>query len=981
MLALAVLAVLAVAAMAVPARASAQGGIGAAQQNPPGIAWEVLRTERVEIIYPRELAAEAQRVARAIARLAGPVTASLGGPPPRISLVLQNQGVTSNGFVTLAPRRSEWFSPPPQVSGFLGASEWYELLATHEYRHVAQFDRTRVGFTGFVSELFGQPGWALMSDIALPAWFWEGDAVGDETALSTSGRGRMPDFNMEQRALALGGTRPDYWTAVWRSYGTYVPDHYQLGYGIVSYVKLTQGRTAWDSVVARASRNAWFPWSFSAAMRSVTGKGAAETYTQAMDSLVAQWRTDRSRLPQTAVAPLHGIDALNFTWTEQPQFSGDGRVIAFRRGIDLLYGIVAMPARASVPADTNAVRAASAAGDTLVTTLFTPAPYSFGVPHSVAGTQMAWAAVVPDVRWGEREWSEVRVTDLPTGVTREVTHHTRLYAPALSPDGARIAAVEFTTARRAAVVILDARTGAELSRLPNATNDFLQVPRWAPDGAHLVFVRIAAASGRAIVWADVATGAQRDVVGPTSDNVQAPVTDGARVFYSSPRNGVDNVYATDLGSGRTWQVTNRPVSAFNPAVSPDGRTLAFNEMTSYGELVVTAPLDSAAWIPVDAVPRHRFAWAEALAAQEGGVPTRDSTSAALLPAEPYSPLGHALNVYGVTASASPLDARSALSLVSRDVLGTTALALGLRGNSSERTIDYGVTATYAGWWPVLSASLWQNQRASDYLRASDTTIVPYRWSEVEASLGVRLPFQLTRGLYRTRLSVGATLSARRSTDTPLNFRVASGERLKSRGTFIPLAWDLSFGRGYATYRDLQPVWGQYLVVSYQHTPFTKSMMSGALLAARGYLFFPGFVRHHGILLEGGWEQQYPGNYFFSSQMAFPRGYTAVSFDRFTKVGANYAFPVAYPDAHLLGAVQVQRVRANLFYDYGRGEVLPSAAFPTQTPFAVRYTSMGVDVMADTWWWQIPSPVGIGVRAVWLNELRKWKTGLLLQLAF
>ena len=951
-----------------------------AQQNPPGIDWQVLQSPRFEIIHPRELAAEAQRVARRLEQMAGPVAATMGGPPPRLPLVLQNQAVVSNGFVSLSPRRSEWYATPPQA-GTLGANEWYDLLATHEYRHVAQFERTKAGFTGFIAAIFGQPGWAFMSDIALPAWFWEGDAVGAETALSLSGRGRQPDFDMERRALALGTNRPDYWTAIWGSFDRFVPDHYQLGYGLVSYVKLTHGAAAWDSIVTQAARQAWYPWSFSAAMRRVTGKGAAATYEAATDSQVRQWRAQRSPLPQTAVAPLHGLDARNFTWTVNPQFTGDGRVIAFRRGIDLVYAIVQMPAAASMPADTNAVRAAGLVDDSLlVKKLFTPAPYSFGVPHSVAVGRMAWAAVAYDPRWGQRQYSELRITDLATGETRALTRGTRLYAPALSPDGRRLAAVEFTTDRRCAIVILDAATGTEQSRLPNPGNDFLQLPRWSPDGSHLVFVRLAARDGRAIVWADVATAAEELVVGPTADNVQGPVTDGVRVFYSSPRNGVDNIYATDIATRRTWQVTNRPVAALNPAVSPDGATLAFNEMTAFGEIVVTAPVTPSAWTPVEQGPPQAFPWAEALATQEGGPPPRDTTST-VFPTASYSALGHALNFYGVTAYASPFDTRTSLSLVSRDLLGTTAVAVGVRGNTNERTVDAGVSATYAGWWPVLTASLWRNQRQSTYLRSSDTTIVRYGWSEIDASLGVRLPLNLTNDLYATRLSVGATVSARRTEDTPVAFRVASGDRLRTRGTFLPVTWDLSFGRGYATYRDLQPVWGQYLSVSLQHTPLGKGIHSGALLAARGFFYFPGFVRHHGILIEAGWEQQYAGNYFFSSQMFFPRGYSAVSFDRFTKVGWNYAFPVAYPDVHLLGAAQVQRLRANLFHDYGRGELLPSTAFPATARRAFTYNASGLELMADTRWWQIPAPVGIGLRASYLHELGAWKTGFLLQLSF
>ncbi|MBK7098847.1 MAG: hypothetical protein IPH58_11415 [Sphingobacteriales bacterium] len=42
--------------------------------------------------------------------------------------------------------------------------------------------------------LFGQEGYALAVNAAIPNWFYEGDAVFQETALSAQGRGRMPTF-------------------------------------------------------------------------------------------------------------------------------------------------------------------------------------------------------------------------------------------------------------------------------------------------------------------------------------------------------------------------------------------------------------------------------------------------------------------------------------------------------------------------------------------------------------------------------------------------------------------------------------------------------------------------------------------------------------------------------------------------------------------------------------------------------------------
>ena len=61
--------------------------------------------------------------------LIGGVIKSLNKKPRPITILLQNQGVISNGFVQLAPRRSEFYTTPPQNLDFNG-------LAIHELRHV-----------------------------------------------------------------------------------------------------------------------------------------------------------------------------------------------------------------------------------------------------------------------------------------------------------------------------------------------------------------------------------------------------------------------------------------------------------------------------------------------------------------------------------------------------------------------------------------------------------------------------------------------------------------------------------------------------------------------------------------------------------------------------------------------------------------------------------------------------------------------------
>ena len=938
-------------------------------QNPPGVRWDALQSPRFEIIYPRELGATAQRVARQLEAITPAVQRSFGVSPPRLSLVLQNRGALSNGFVALAPRRSEWYTTAPQSPVFTGPTEWLHLLATHEYRHVVQFQKMNRGFVGFLGSVFGEPGWLFAANLALPPWFWEGDAVGIETALTEGGRGRIPEFNVEQRALTMTKERPDYWTATFRSYGRFVPDHYQLGYAITSWLTLTRGPEAWDSVVGRTADRGWIPWGFSASLREVTGKGVAETYNLAMDSLAAAWKAQVAGLAFTAAAPAHALDTANFSWTEFPQFTDDGAVIAFRRGIDFLYHFTRL-----VPGDSTKWGRE----------LFTPAPYQFGVAHSVGGGRIAYAEVRYDRRWGQRQWSLVRIRDLATDREWTLGDTARYFAPALSADGQRVATVEQRQDGVITILVLDATTGAELQRLANPDNAMLEQPRWAPDGRHLVYTRVVDGVGRSIVWADLDARTERVIVGPTNLIVQLPVTDGRVVYYVSPRSGTDNILATSITDGRTWQVIARPVSATQPSLSRDGLTLAFSEMTGDGQRVMTTPVDTTQWVSIDRAPVRSLGWAEGLTAKLGPAPVFDTVARAPFPTDEYSGWRHALNVYGVTVAISPFSPVVTAALVSRDLLGTTSLAFGARTNLNEGTFGFGVKGEYAAWWPVLDASLFRDTRRSTYLRRIDATHVSefsYNWSEVNASLGFTLPFNLTRGLYTSYLNVGGSLTARRTTDQPINFRVTSSERILTNGTFLPVTWFASAGRGYQTYRDLQPVWGQYAVAVYEHTPLTKSVNSGALFAARGYLYFPGLDRHHGIMLEGGFERQWAGNYFFSSLMVFPRGYSAVSFDRFTKFGANYAFPLDYPDIHLLGAIQVQRLRGNFFHDYGVGELLPSTAAPTLAPQSFTYTSSGVEVMADSYFWQFPAPIGIGFRTVYLHEAKLVRTSLLVQINF
>ena len=161
--------------------------------TPANIRWKQIKTDTARIIYPAGEDSLAQRVA-ALVHEEQRKFSTLGSDVHRINIVLRNELTYFNGYVQLGPFRSEYYLTPPQNAFELGSQSVTDLLSIHEYRHVEQYNNFRKGLAKVVYILFGQNGQALANDASIPNWFFEGDAVYNETLLSQQGRGRLPDF-------------------------------------------------------------------------------------------------------------------------------------------------------------------------------------------------------------------------------------------------------------------------------------------------------------------------------------------------------------------------------------------------------------------------------------------------------------------------------------------------------------------------------------------------------------------------------------------------------------------------------------------------------------------------------------------------------------------------------------------------------------------------------------------------------------------
>src|ERR1700738_4208852 len=82
--------------------------------NPPSIRWRQINTDTARIIFPAGLEWQAQQIAAIVHRLSVTTLPTIGSRQQKINIVLQNQTIIPNGYVGLAPFRSEFQLTPEQ---------------------------------------------------------------------------------------------------------------------------------------------------------------------------------------------------------------------------------------------------------------------------------------------------------------------------------------------------------------------------------------------------------------------------------------------------------------------------------------------------------------------------------------------------------------------------------------------------------------------------------------------------------------------------------------------------------------------------------------------------------------------------------------------------------------------------------------------------------------------------------------------------
>jgi hypothetical protein len=900
------------------------------ENNPPSVKWYRVNTPNFRVLYPKGFEEQAQRMANTLEHIRVEESKSLGVNPRRISIILQNQSSISNGFVSILPKRSEFYTMPPQDYNFGGTNDWLNQLATHEYRHVVQFERANTGFNRLLYYMFGPATLSAMAITAVPQWFWEGDAVATETAFTHSGRGRIPNFGLVLRTNLQEGRVFNYHKQYLRSYKNEISDHYVLGYHMISYLrKRTGDPDIWGKISKRAWSVPFIPFTFSNAIKKESGLYVTQLYREMVKDLQKTWKDEEQSLQITPFETVSKRRVKKYTDYRYPQVLEDGSVLAMKSGIGDIAKYVVLD-------------------DGKESKAFVPGIINDGGMLSVSGTKVVWSEFGFDPRWLVKSYSLIKTYDIATKRYATITKKTRYSGASISPDGLSIVTVESATDYKVSVLIINSENGSVIKQFANPSNSFYSMVRWADDGKRIVALKTENGN-RSVVIIDSESGKETVVISPSTENIGHPVLYGNYLFYNSPVSGIDNIYVYDLQKQQKLLVTSSKYGAYNAAISNGGKTIYYSEQTRDGLDIVSIPFNPESWKEF-IFKDDEQSYSNILSKQEGNPTLFDSIPTKNYEAKKHSKISGIVNPYSWGAYFNSTFTQADIGITSTDILSTTSLKAGYLYDINERTGSWRVGASYQGLYPIIDAQVLFGNRTEKSSAFGNQ--MKLDWDETSIEVGARIPLILTRSKYHSGFEIGNYVGATRVSSFVNKITNGDSVVYEGPGRFasfiynptpdtadIELAYvykdqlnngELLYNRFYVTYyrllkqnrRDINSRFGQVLEYELYSTPF-KGDFKGKLWAFRSIFYFPGFANHHSISARINYQVSDqsidPNLYSFRDRIFRPRGYAFPNDEKFYSFSLNYALPIWYPDIAIGPLLNIQRIKANLFYDYGSGQ--------------------------------------------------------------
>jgi hypothetical protein len=905
--------------------------------NPPEIRWKQINTDTARIIFPEGRDSTAQRVASIIHFLAAKNN-SLGGRRDKINIVLQNQSTIANGYVGLGPYRSEFFLTPSFNNFDLGSITWSDDLAMHEYRHVQQFSNFRVGLSKAMYYLFGEEGLAVAINASIPDWFYEGDAVYNETVHSQQGRGRIPFFTNQYKSLWLDKKNYSWMKLRNGSLKDYVPNHYPLGYLLVNYGYEKYGGDFWKKVTQDAAAYKGLFYPFQNAIKKHAGIDYKTFRKQAFD----HYKKETPELQLLNEVPMNrdkqqinqGIPIAIGTGEQKittPTLSYvTNYFFPYNIGNDsLLYLKSSYRKRPAFVIKDNSGEHVLRIRD-----------ISLDEQYSYRNGKIVYAAYKPDIRWGWVNFGEIRVLDIRTNEQRHITSKTRYFTPDISNDGEKIVAVNYNVNGKCELHVLNAGSGTLLMRIESSEINVFTDPKFTDDNSIIACARFKDGQ-MSLVRAEM-SGSVTRLTPPSYHVIGFPNVHDGNVYFTASVNGNDELLMLQLSDNKIFQVSNSATGNYFVNASAD--KLVYSNFTADGYQLRSMELNKINKQEIDPSlfrsPPNSYTIARENEFKNlllNDLPVRNFS------ATKYKKGTRLLNFHSWRPYYE--DPIFTYTLYGQNILNTLQTELYYSYNQDERTNAVGLTATYGAFFPYLSAGTEYTFKRTDTLNNLER-----EWNQLDTRIGLNFPLNFSGGRFFRSLNFGTSYVFRVENNT------GPTKDLFVENNFSYLSHFINFSQqAQMAGQHIYPRLGYSISLQYRDA---ISKYDSHQFFSTASIYLPGFISTHSIVLNGSLQERDTLRALFSDRFADARGFSSYyntnAGSRMWRLSANYHLPLLIPDWGFGSIVYLQRIRTNLFYDFQR-------VYSDNKKETADLRSTGFELYFDTNWWnQYPLTLGFRI---------------------
>jgi hypothetical protein len=881
--------------------------------NPPSLKWKQINTDTVRVIYPSGLDSHAQRVASVVHYLAATKPFALGDQLRKVDIVLQNQTTIANGYVQLGPFRSEFFLTPEPVNFNQGSVSWTDQLALHEYRHVQQFNNFNNGLSKFMKVLFGEDGYTLAINASIPDWFYEGDAVYQETAISRQGRGRLPLFMNSYPSLWQAGKKFSWMKLRNGSLKDYVPNHYNLGYLLVNFGYEKYGTDFWQKVTRDASAFKGLFYPFQSAIKRYAGIDYKTFTKQAFDFYKAQ--TDTATKAENFLIPVKKNYVTNYYFP-------------YTAGADSLVYLKASYRQRPVfyIKDKNGEHRLKVRD------------ISIDEQFSYRNGKIVYSAYETDVRWGWRDYGVIKLLDVKTGQQQTLTKKTKYFTPDISADGSKVAAVQNSNDGRSELHILNVNDGQVLRRIHSSEIAVFTDPKFIDEDNLVTAVRLR--DGKmCLATAEISTGNTIRLTPPSFNVVGYPAVSNGVIYFTATYGGNDDVFALRLSDKKIFRISNGPLG--NYYVNAGDGKLTWAAFTAEGYQLKQISETGINWNEVASSVAESLN--EKYPVSHAGYPgdiLLSKIPQRFFSAGKYKKSTRLLNFHSWRPYYS--DPIFTFSLYGENVLNTLQTELYYLYNENERTSATGLSMTYGAFLPFISVGTEYTFNRQDVINNQVR-----QWDQLDTRVGLSIPLNYASGQTFKSFNIGSNYVLRNE------FNKGQLANLLGNTSFSYLLHTISWTQ--QIQRAVQHIFPRFAYSFSANHRHAISSVTGYQFITSGALYIPGLLNNHNLVFTGSFQERDTlSQVVFSNRFGYSRGYEGRYFSRMWRVSANYHFPLWHTDWGFGNIFYLQRVRANAFYDFTK-------VFSRDKTVTADQRSLGGEIFIDTKWWnQYPLTFGFRV---------------------